>query len=1773
MSLYKSLSIDGDEAAGDSPTTSNRSEDARTQMQSDPARQARTVPVSAESKESAAIKRSEKYLKIMFNFKVDPCTITANHDFKTCKFYHPKNKENDRRRDPRRRGINNQPINQPPWAYGVTDDISPYEKKYHPDKYKTERCKTFLAGQKCIEPHELCPFLHTSPTLNFDADLAYATPWRVNISAFDWEFYLDLMLNYKIDGPCPKDCASQTDRVKCMMWHKTDMDRRYPVHCTEKEWLPVNITDLSRPATSYDPRVYKSKLCVRVPNCVFGVYCTYAHSEEEKQLAGDYRDRLRQYLLSNEQAGPRYAPLPALAPKEKRLVVDPPQVVCRICWNATAKDDMNGKRNQKPTSSTKCRQCGSEFSEIEVYQCVKDPSRWVHIRPMPDIPTAKIVMCKDRKDNKSCQRGATCSFAHSEEELVEWSTKQQSDRPDPHDASMQLLVARVDAEREWKERPCPNLTPRSTFSRMCNNVKNCPYSTGCNFPHTPAELAEWELRLSRLKVLQKGCGYLTESSLTHVIGDRIGTIPSAVRGVQLVLDSPTSYLQPLETHVFETHIAITSGEAPLTRIGVLSACTSFRILSVEQGPFRFPIINESDMKGECQALTTIGGTNAPVVIKVFFGGVPSGSQQAFLVAELGTRTFIKLDLIANLVADDPRVAGAALAASAVSAINASVGGGVSGGGSGSNGVSGNGSGGGLLIVEPPTEDSGATLAANTSERSNTNAIPSSPAINGTIPVSSNEVLAYNSSQLSRSNYRAMMHSFLKIEHQAIDHRLPLATLLEQPAMLCSELEHPFIRADREHTLVCIQVRDRVDDLSIVQRGDLALLTFSIDPTPRVALVQLLQDNRLVLRLPTTSVPQVVTSHVTVTVTFRADPSRRVAMHEAIDRVNLDLVLPNPAPAPQLFAVPQRFDSQLAEEQIGFVNMVTSGFANHMPLVLLGHSLSGRTSAVVESVKLIVTNTPTARVLIATHSTDAAMQLMTDHFIPFFLQHNIPTLYVGSPSEKYTVPNEILPYAAGPATSALIQSHNIVVCSFANARYIASDTQFNIVFLDDVSRAREIDVLGALSLAQSAVLVGQPFPFGVVFPSITGFKNGRMDSLVQRIATMYYSSDVLNAYLVHLCRVYCESAELLGQLVSGAPDLPPLTKITALFYASSKAETQLSDSPGYVNEEELSELEHLIPQFKNGWQAEWGPFDPSQFAVAVPYEAQAVRLREILAQHSLNITIGLPSSLKDGSYRALIISTVRTAPQVSDNRTNQPFVDDLSLADDACTLRMLFARARSVVAVVGHPATLLGCTSDSARELWSQYIAACRRTGTMFNSTEQDLLREKSDIQRLYSDAFFGVSTKAGDAHVQLNQALGIVGPMLWTYLTTPCNLPPNHSAVCMGYHSQSECRRDPRRRVDGEPLMYGPPWAYSLQECQNDAERAYHPDNYKTKPCSRKQLSSKCNDGPRCSKQHEDQLDHCMNTIRKWWHDLRPISKVEYMGMTQAYKREAAGICCLPDHGRCYCYHNEQDKCAPLLLSSTGDWVPAITSLTPYAALFDIRKYKMSLCPNFPSCSLRFHCPHAHGAAELATARTYRRESHIDELLKMASVKALLDIPRVMPIPLPAFVPSQPPPPNPPNTSNVAAYILHGGAPNCAWLGTSDMRSAIVMMLQSGVEAEQLLFDSVYAQCTEAVQLLVREFNANVNRVYAVAVQNTSQTFTLLHYVCEGGLLAMVPVLRAVGADTTLLDCHERTALDSAVAGLQKRIADSKNIHGPDRVDVDQRIELCKLCIRELLQT
>ena len=112
------------------------------------------------------------------------------------------------------------------------------------------------------------------------------------------------------------------------------------------------------------------------------------------------------------------------AGRPKRLVHEVAESVCLICWNSTAKHDANGTRTPRSTpTASKCSHCNLDWVEVLVYKSLAAENRYVYVRPPPAnmTPTTKLALCKDRKVGQSCPKPSFCTFAHTEEELAEWS--------------------------------------------------------------------------------------------------------------------------------------------------------------------------------------------------------------------------------------------------------------------------------------------------------------------------------------------------------------------------------------------------------------------------------------------------------------------------------------------------------------------------------------------------------------------------------------------------------------------------------------------------------------------------------------------------------------------------------------------------------------------------------------------------------------------------------------------------------------------------------------------------------------------------------------------------------------------------------------------------------------------------------------------------------------------------------------------------------------------------------------------------------------------------------------------------------------------------------------------------------------------------------------------------------------------------------------------------------------------------------------------------------
>ena len=81
-----------------------------------------------------------------------------------------------------------------------------------------------------------------------------------------------------------------------------------------------------------------------------------------------------------------------------------------------------------------CQVCCQIWSPV---QLVKNNGKWIYIRPRPANVPGEFKMC-DKKGK--CIKGASCTFAHSKEELESWNRVSFGIRVDLHAIVMPVTV-------------------------------------------------------------------------------------------------------------------------------------------------------------------------------------------------------------------------------------------------------------------------------------------------------------------------------------------------------------------------------------------------------------------------------------------------------------------------------------------------------------------------------------------------------------------------------------------------------------------------------------------------------------------------------------------------------------------------------------------------------------------------------------------------------------------------------------------------------------------------------------------------------------------------------------------------------------------------------------------------------------------------------------------------------------------------------------------------------------------------------------------------------------------------------------------------------------------------------------------------------------------------------------------------------------------------------------------------------------------------------------
>ncbi|XP_064617537.1 3'-5' exoribonuclease HELZ2-like [Liolophura sinensis] len=201
----------------------------------------------------------------------------------------------------------------------------------------------------------------------------------------------------------------------------------------------------------------------------------------------------------------------------------------------------------------------------------------------------------------------------------------------------------------------------------------------------------------------------------------------------------------------------------------------------------------------------------------------------------------------------------------------------------------------------------------------------------------------------------------------------------------------------------------------------------------------------------------------------------------------------------------------------------------------------------------------------------------------------------------------------------------------------------------------------------------------------------------------------------------EILQFLSSVFYGGPEtliseshIPSVRGISPLaFYSVQGQEIQEPHSTSYYNTAEMEEVVERVAELYNKWPDEWGTKDPGAICVTTSYVDQVHLIRNGLRRKSnelKDVTCERAHNIPGREFRAVFVSVVRTH-QITDP---QNLTSSLGFLSNPKLLNTALTRARSMVAVIGNPVSL--CTLGHCRVIWRFYLKQCQILRSIYPQT-------------------------------------------------------------------------------------------------------------------------------------------------------------------------------------------------------------------------------------------------------------------------------------------------------------------------------------------------------------------------------------------------------------------------------------------------------------------------
>ncbi|XP_070600520.1 3'-5' exoribonuclease HELZ2 [Erythrolamprus reginae] len=1099
--------------------------------------------------------------------------------------------------------------------------------------------------------------------------------------------------------------------------------------------------------------------------------CTFAWSQEEVivwtfQRKYNMEWHVLKRLLQQAQSGIT----PSAKPKSNELS-NPEEIlsefggyfqeICGPCFCS---------RPQRIVPRSSAHSCKNHWGFILVHVIAdgKKKEQYTEIRPCPTSQRL-FSYCPSVSAGRYCWN-KSCSFAHSDVELVIWQAEQRrgleraklprmvvEETASPPDAAPQLqFYCRVclvtcdsqqsfenhcssvehtqlittDTLTEWRYR-APPYDPK-TFA-LCSRSDVCEYGQDCAKAHSVQELEEWIQRAKmaeKKKKTAKQDGLLSyqdrliaEYQSSH---NEVLIISEAVDGVRVTCKQPLRIQSENKKLQYQWVFTIHS-QAPLMHVALLKRVPGANFSLAVPGKTQLLTYSSGD------SFKTVRASPPAVEVKVCLKSHTFGVYEQWLIFDFGSRPVLLQKLLARVGQKETP-----------------------------------------WRVDPATESTSRFVHGGRWHTGNRIVVPSVKRTDRDM-----ELLAkYKAPSLSmdfqrgargkaitRVNYREEMHNFLFREEEAqqllisklnlhtvvsfvkIVELLPSGMKFALPEQLYVQVPTPYSLTIDSDEGYLLQRSVRTAFLARDPPANTRVYEVSIEKealTERSVCLLLHQRCCKELDLqPGTSAK--------MEIQFQMDQLQFCQWHQAVDTLkDVKLVFPDVATC----SIPRGtlqvpWGNAKQKQALSFITGEGTGVCRTPPLLIYGPFGTGKTFTLAKTTLEIIKK-PQTRVLICTHTNSAADIYIREYFHNYVISFHpeATPLRVKSifRSVKSTDPITLRYCCLSPGgnefcfpTREQIDRRRIVLTTCMTSRDLGLPCgYFTHILIDEAAQMLECEALVPLSLASQSTLIILAGDHMQKTPRLYSLHKDEQSAdytLLNRLFQHYKKEQHEVAFKSRIIfnENYRSTAGIIEfvskhfyvgreDTISAKGNVPPHPEFYPLMFCHVSSNAEKDKSMSWYNISEIEQIIEKVQELDQKWPVEWGEKHLKSICV-VSYGIQVKYIRDKMRKKGFSeVTVESYDNLAGREFRVIIINTVHTSNSLAHVSSS-----NLEYFNNARVLNTIITRAQSQVIVVGDAIAL--CSHGQCNKIWKSFIKKCieMKSITPETLTLEEIKQAMSDL--------------------------------------------------------------------------------------------------------------------------------------------------------------------------------------------------------------------------------------------------------------------------------------------------------------------------------------------------------------------------------------------------------------------------------------------------------------